>query len=92
MPFMTNGKRDYKKEAKWERTEKPSRRADRNQRKRARYEMEKEGKVKRNDGKQVDHLKAILYGGSNNKSNLKVVSAKKNLTKEANRKKRAAKK
>lgn len=87
---MKNGKRDYAAEKRWEETKKPSRRADRNQRKRARYEMEKAGKVKRNDGKQVDHLKAILYGGSNAKSNLKAVSAKANLTKEANRKKRAA--
>lgn len=54
--------------------------------------MEKEGKVRKGDGKQVDHKKPLSQGGSNSRSNLRVVSDKTNLTKEANRKKRAAKK
>ncbi len=92
MPFMTNGKRDYKKEAKWEKTKKPSRAKDRAQRMRARRKLEKEGAVSEGDGKQVDHKKTIKSGGSNKRSNLKVVSAKKNLSKEAKRKSAAAKK
>lgn len=89
---MTNGKRDYQKEKHWEDTKKPSRLKDRAKRNAARRIMEKAGKVKKGDGKQVDHLQALLFGGSNDRSNLRAVSDKKNLTKEANRKKRAAKK
>lgn len=40
------------------------------------------------DGKHVDHKKPLSEGGSNSKSNLRVVSAKENLAKEAKRKKR----
>jgi len=50
--------------------------------------MEKAGKVKKNDGKHVDHIKPLTSGGSNSKSNLRVTSAKANLKKEALRKKR----
>ena len=92
MPFMKNGKRDYKRELQWEKEKKPNRVKDRAKRNSARSTMEKEGKVKKGDGKQVDHLHALLYGGSNKRSNLRAVSDKANLTKEANRKKRAAKK
>lgn len=86
MPFQKNGKRDYKAEAEWEKKKKPSRAKDRAQRMAARRAMEAEGKVSKNDGKQVDHKKTIKSGGSNAKSNLRVVSAKTNLTKEAKRK------
>jgi len=88
MPFMTNGKRDYKKEKRWERTQKPSRLEDRAARKRARRAMERAGKVKPFDGKHVDHKKALTSGGSNTRANLRVVSAKVNLSKEAKRKKK----
>jgi len=40
--------------------------------------MEKEGKVKKGDGKDVGHKKALAKGGSNKRSNLKVTSAAKN--------------
>lgn len=50
--------------------------------------MEKAGKVSKHDGKHVDHKKALTSGGSNSKANLRVTSAKSNLKKEANRKKR----
>lgn len=92
MPFMKNGKRDYKKEKAWEKEDKPSRATDRAQRMRARRLMEKEGAVSSGDGKQVDHKKTVKAGGSNDRSNLRVTSAKANLTKEANRKKANAKK
>lgn len=86
MPFQKNGKRDYKAEAQWEKEDKPSRAKDRAQRMRARRAMEKEGAVSKGDGKQVDHKKTIKEGGSNARSNLRVTSAKANLTKEAKRK------
>ena len=92
MPFQKNGKRDYKRELQWEKTHKPNRVKDRAERNSARSQMEKEGKVRKGDGKQVDHKKPLSQGGSNSRSNLRVVSDKTNLTKEANRKKRAAKK
>ena len=89
---MTNGKRDYQKEKQWEDTKKPSRAGDRAQRMRARRLMEKEGAVSKNDDKQVDHVQTIKSGGSNARKNLKAVSDKTNLTKEAKRKKGNAKK
>lgn len=90
MPFMTNGKRDYQKEKSWDRSHKGGQRIkDRAKRNAARSIMEKAGKVRKGDGKHVDHLHALLGGGSNNRSNLRAVSAKANLTKEAKRKQRA---
>lgn len=89
---MTNGKRDYKREAQWEKTRKRSRIKDRAQRMRARRAMEKEGKVSKNDDKQVDHKRTIKSGGSNSRSNLRVVSDKTNLSREGKRKAAAAKK
>lgn len=82
MPFMKNGKRDYKKELSWEKKKKPNRVKDRAKRNAARKEMG----LKVGDSRQVDHKKPLSKGGSNNKSNLRIVSAKTNLTKEARRK------
>ena len=84
MPFMTNGRRDYKKELSWEKTEKPSRVKDRAKRNQARKAVG----LKVGDSRQVDHKRPLKGGGSNKKANLRVVSAKTNLTKEAMRKKR----
>jgi hypothetical protein len=84
MPYMTNGKRDYSKQ-KDNDDKNAKNRAKRNT---ARRRMEAEGKVSKGDGMHVDHKKTLMSGGSNNKSNTRVVSAKTNLTKEANRKKR----
>jgi len=84
MPFMTKGRRDYKKELTWEHQEKPSRVKDRAKRNQARKVVG----LKVGDSRQVDHKRPLNNGGSNKKSNLRVVSAKTNLTKEAIRKKR----
>lgn len=91
MPFMRNGRRDYKKEAEWEKKKATHRDEDRAQRMRARRLMDKMGLVKEHDGKQVDHVKSIKSGGTNARSNLRAVPDKVNLTKEARRKKRAYK-
>ena len=40
--------------------------------------MEREGKVKKGDGKDVGHKKPLAKGGSNKRSNLKVASKAKN--------------
>jgi hypothetical protein len=84
MPYMTNGRRDYKKELNWEKTNKPTRVKDRAKRNAAR----KMAGLAVGDSRQVDHKRPLKSGGSNKKSNLRVVSAKTNLTKEALRKKR----
>lgn len=78
MPFMKNGKRDYKREVALY-TSKPEvikKRAEQNA---ARREMEKAGKVHKGDGKAVDHIKPLSKGGNPlSKSNLRVVPAKTN--------------
>jgi hypothetical protein len=56
----------------------PEQRKKNNERKRARYEMEKAGKVHKGDGMDVDHKKPIVKGGTNDKSNLRVVTKSKN--------------
>lgn len=53
-----------------------------------RRDFEKAGLVSKNDGKQIDHKKALTSGGSNSKKNLRVVSARTNLHKEGLRKKK----
>lgn len=91
MPFQKDGKRDYKRELEWEHKSKPNRVKERSARNTNRREMEKDGRVKKGDGKHVDHKKELTNGGGNSKKNLRVVSAKTNLTKEAKRKQRESK-
>ncbi len=86
MPFMKNGKRDYAAELRWEKTKKPNRVKDRAARNSARKTMG----LKVGDPRHVDHVKPLDSGGSTGKSNLRVVSAKTNLRKEALIKKRKA--
>lgn len=86
MPYMTNGKRDYKKQAKYD--SKPSVIKDRTKRNAARREMEREGKVSKGDGKEVDHKRPLSKGGGNSRSNLRVTS--KNTNRSFARKKNGA--
>ncbi len=83
---MTNGKRDYKKEERLYEKKHPNRDKDRVARGKAR----REAGLKVGDPRQADHIKELTRGGSNNKSNVRVVSARTNLHKEGLRKKRAA--
>lgn len=78
MPFQKNGKRDYKREAEWERKKKPARHKQRLERNQARYEAVRDGEAKRNDGTSVDHIKPLSKGGTNAKSNRRVVRASEN--------------
>ena len=57
---------------------KPEQVKNRTKRNAARREMEKEGRVRKGDGKDVGHKKPISKGGSNARSNLKVQSRKSN--------------
>ena len=71
MPFMTNGRRDYKKELNWEKKKKPNRVKDRAQRNAARSQVAKKNGVKPTALKgDVGHKKAVSKGGSNGLSNL----------------------
>lgn len=77
MPYMTNGKRDYKKQ--YEKYDgKDSVKKDRASRNGARRIMEREGKVTKGDGKDVDHKKPLSKGGAKSRSNLRVQSATSN--------------
>lgn len=60
----------------------PKQKALNRKRKKARYDMEKAGKVKKGDGKHVDHKRGLSSGGSNKKSNMRVTSARTNLRKQ----------
>jgi hypothetical protein len=57
-----------------------------------RNKARKEAGLKVGDSRQADHIKPLVEGGSNNKSNVRVVSGLANLFKEAQRKKREARK
>ncbi len=56
----------------------PDKIAGRAQRNAARAKLAKEGLVKKGDGKDVDHKKPVRHGGTNARSNLRVVSASEN--------------
>ena len=58
--------------------EKPRVKAARKKQDAARATLEKEGKVRPNDGKDVHHKNPIRKGGTNKRSNLAVISASKN--------------
>jgi len=82
MPFQSNGKRNYKAELAWEHSKKKNRVKDRAARNKARAQAG----LKVGDPRQADHKKELVSGGSKDKSNVRVVSAKTNLEKEAKRK------
>ena len=72
MPYMKNGKRDYKKEvAKY--TSRPEVVKKRVEQNKARRMAEKDGLVRKGDGKDVDHKKPLSKGGTTTKSNIRVV-------------------
>lgn len=68
---MPSKHRDYKSEYK-NYQGRPSQIKKRAMRNKARHEMEKDGKVHKGDGKDVDHKIPLSKGGSNKKSNLRV--------------------
>ena len=51
---------------------------ERNMRNQARRRAERAGKVRKGDGKEIDHKRPISKGGTNNPKNLRVVSRKTN--------------
>ena len=77
MPFMKNGKRDYKRENLLYNS-KPEQIKNRTERTQARRDAIADGTVKKGDGKDLDHKKPLSKGGSNSKSTLRVTSASEN--------------
>ena len=73
MPSSKNYVRNFKQEYKTSQSsdDEKKRRAARNA---ARNKLEDEGRVKKGDGKDIDHKKPLIKGGGNGKSNLRVVS------------------
>lgn len=78
MPYMTNGKRDYKKELSWEHKSKPNRVKDRANRNKARDMMAKKVGKSALKGKDVGHKKAISKGGDSVLANLFVQDRRSN--------------
>jgi 5-methylcytosine-specific restriction endonuclease McrA len=77
MPYMTDGKRDYKKQNEKYDGKEPVKK-DRASRNAARALLKKEGVVSKGDGKDVDHKKPLSKGGTNARTNLRAVAASKN--------------
>lgn len=76
-------KRDYKKE---DAADSPARKERRRFITRERRRLIREGKLKVGDGKQVDHIKQTASGGKNVRSNLRIVDASANMSRQPNRK------
>lgn len=78
MPYMTNGKRDYKKEyAKYHSRDEQIK--NRSERTTLRRQANAAGITSKGDGKDLDHKKPLSKGGANTLSNARVT------TKSANR-------
>ncbi len=71
MPRMKNGKRDYSYDTAY--AAKPEQKKNRAARNAARAKMMAAGKVRKNDGKDIDHVRGVKAG--NGKSNLRVMGA-----------------
>lgn len=63
---------------------------ERASRNRARREAEREGRVHKGDNKEVDHIRGLASGGSNAKSNIRVVSRKFNRSRKQNSRRRGS--
>lgn len=74
---MTNGRRNYKKENELynSRPEQIKRRGERTV---ARRQSNAAGTTSKGDGKDIDHIRPLSKGGSNAKSNQRVVSSSTN--------------
>ena len=74
---MTNGRRDYKKEDKWD-AEHKGRKEQRAERMAARRAAVASGVISKHSPKQIDHIKPLSKGGSNKPSNTRAISAHSN--------------
>ena len=85
MPYMTNGKRDYKKENRLYNS-KPEQIKARSERTTLRREANSKGITSKGDGKDLDHKKPLSKGGANTLSNTRVTtqSANRSFSRNAN--------
>ena len=74
--YKANAKPASKKKRAY--NQRPEQKKNRVMRNTARRRAEKAGKVRKGDGKHIDHKKPLRNGGSNSKSNLRVRSARSN--------------
>jgi hypothetical protein len=72
MPFMSGGRRDYKRELNWEKKKKPERVKQRAQRNKARSMMAKKVGKSALKGKDVGHRTALSKGGLSSMFNIMV--------------------
>lgn len=77
MPYMKNGKRDYKREYELYQG-RPDQIHKRAERVEARRAAEKSGMAHKGDGKDLDHTKPLSTGGSNKPSNWRMTTPGKN--------------
>lgn len=77
MPYMTNGKRDYKREYD-EYHSSSKQKKNRAARNKLRSLATDKGLVRKGDGKDMDHRKPLSKGGSNTLSNARAVPKSKN--------------
>jgi hypothetical protein len=77
MPWMKDGKRDYKREYALYQG-KPEQIKRRTERTTARRQANAAGITHKGDGKDIDHTVPLSKGGSNAKSNQRVVAASRN--------------
>jgi len=81
MPSSPGYKRDYTQEYKTAKARGEvgtGSNSDNAKRKKLRRALEKDGRVHKGDGKDVDHVKALSKGGANTKANARVRSASTN--------------
>lgn len=77
MPYMSGGKRDYKKEyAKYHSRDEQIK--NRSERTTLRREANSKGITSKGDGKDLDHKKPLSKGGSNSLANARVTSKSEN--------------
>lgn len=77
MPFMKNGKRDYKRENLLYNS-KPEQIKARSERTTLRRASNAAGTTSIGDGKEIDHVKPLSKGGANTKANSRVTTPAKN--------------
>ena len=73
MPYMTNGKRDYKKENALYNS-RPEQIKARSERTTLRRQADAAGITHKGDGKDLDHIKPLSKGGANKLSNARAVT------------------
>lgn len=77
MPYMSGGKRNYKKEYEAYHS-RPEQIKNRSERTTLRREANSKGITSKGDGKDLDHKKPLSKGGSNSLSNARVTSKSEN--------------